>query len=159
MREYKWKGYDFSYLADANLVGRELELIEVEGELTNKDVLDYAKHNEDSELYKCFEWNDDIASERWRLHQASTVLHSITIVAKEKEEGQEEETIRAYVTIKNKDNEKVLKNISLVVQNDEEYKQLKEKAYNDFEKCREKYDSLLEREDLKKVVLKIYQNM
>ena len=64
MREYSWKGTGYS--ADAQLVGEELEKLEFAGEVTPDEVLKFAKNNIDSELYKCFEWDDKICGEKYR---------------------------------------------------------------------------------------------
>lgn len=157
MRQYRWKG--FSFKGDATVVGHELETIEVGGELTNKEVLSYAEKHQDSELHKCFDWDDEVAGNKWRLSQASTILSAITIVTSEKTDTTPEETVKAYVVIQNKDNEQKLKNISLVLQDDEEYTQLKKRAYKDLERCKDKYAKLIQLNDLKEVVFDLYKNI
>ena len=64
--KYCWKHTGFE--ADANKVGIELEKIKSKEKLTREVVLDYAK-NKESELHKCFEWDDNVASEKYRLFQ------------------------------------------------------------------------------------------
>lgn len=146
---YKWSSTSYKGVS-ADKVGKELEGIESEKELTNVNVLDFAKNNKDSELYKCFDWNDKTASEKYRLIQANNILVSISIVVNEEEP---KESVRAFVNIKTKEEERVYKNIVSVIENDEEYLQLKEKAKRDFISYKQKYDKILKLKDLKSIIL------
>lgn len=144
---YKWSVYEFK--GDANKVGKELERIEAAGELTNVNIVEFAKENKDSELNKCFEWNDTEAGRKYRLIQASKILQNISIVVNDTEP---EETTKAFVNIKTKEETRVFKNIVSVIENDEEYNQLKEKAKKDFLSYKEKYDKILKLKDLKAII-------
>ena len=81
--KYSWKFYQFD--ADANKVGKELESIGMK-DITNKDVLEYAKTHRDSEVAKCFDWDNETASNKWRLHQATTILTNISIIINDDKE-------------------------------------------------------------------------
>lgn len=154
--EYRWKGTVFAK-ADATAVGQELEKLELDGEFSRRDIVRFAKHNEDSELYKCFEWDDTIAGEKYREHQAGLILSSISIVVSR--DDKEEETTRAYVSIKNVDGERKHKNIARVLEVDDEYQQLKRKAYSELNNCKERYEKLIELEDLKEIVFELYNSI
>lgn len=154
MREYCWKSMGFS--ADAQAVGQELEKIEILGELSSEAVLNYAEKNPDSEVYKCFEWDDDEASRKYRLYQANQILCSISIKIKEKPTEKQ----RIYVNVKSSETHaKTFKNIKEVLKNDEEYQQLVNKAKDDFIRCKDKYDKIIERDDLKDVIFAIYREI
>ena len=154
MREYCWKAMGFN--ADAQAVGQELETIETLGELTAEEITRYAEKNIDSELHKCFEWDDDEASRKYRLYQANLILCSISIKIKEVP-GEKQ---RVYVNVKSSEtNEKKFKNIKEVLKNDEEYQQLIEKAKKDFVRCRDKYEQLLDKDDLKDIIFDIYKEI
>ncbi len=154
MREYSWKNYSFS--ADAQAVGQELEKLELAGEITSEIVLDYARKNTDSEMYKCFEWNDSIASEKYRKYQASQLLSSIAITIKE----EPKKTQKVYVTVKtSSDKTRKFKNIKEVLKDDEEYKQLVNRAKDEFVSCKEKYETLLQKDDLKEVIFELYREI
>ena len=144
--KYCWKTYGFT--ADANKVGKELEKIESKEELTRETVLEYAK-NKKSELNKCFEWDDSIAGEKYRLQQASFVLTSISIVVSE----EPKKATRMYVSIK-KDDKKTFKNIVSVLENDEDYQQLLDNAEKEFISFKERYAELVELKDLKNIIFK-----
>lgn len=144
---YKWKVAGFK--ANANKVGKELEGIEQTSELTNVNVLEYAKNNKESELNKCFEWDDKKASEKFRLIQANQILQSISIVISE---TSPEEVTKAFVNVRTKEETKIFKNIVSVLENDEEYLQLKQKAERDFISYKEKYNKILKLKDLKDII-------
>lgn len=143
---YVWRNVSFAN-ADANKVGHELEEIEKEkGSLTRVDVLEKAK-NPRTELNKCFEWDDSIAGEKWRLQQASFILTSISV------KTEEIEPTRYYVNVKTVDEEKIFKNIKAVIQNEEEYNQLLERAKNEFINYKQKYEKMINKDSFKNMIL------
>lgn len=146
---YVWNTVGFS--ADANKVGKELEDLEKQnGSINRYEVLEKAK-NENTELHKCFEWDDSVAGEKYRLIQASNILTSISVKVTEKE------TTRYYVNVKTKENEKEYKNIKAVINNPDEYEQLISKARKDFENYKAKYEKVLKRETLKTLILEVLE--
>ena len=145
--KYKWNNVSFS--ANANKVGHELEIIEATTELTNFNILQYAKTHKSSELNKCFEWDNTIAGEKWRMQQANNILASISIVVTEKEEP-----VKAFVNIKTHEEKRVFKSIVKVLNNEDEYQQLLKKAERDFISYKDKYNKLVEIKDLKSIIIK-----
>lgn len=145
--KYKWNNVSFS--ANANKVGQELEIIEATTELTNFNILQYAKTHKSSELNKCFEWDNTIAGEKYRMQQANNILASISIVVTE-----EDEPVKAFVNIKTHEEKRVFKSIVKVLENDEEYQQLLKKAERDFISYKDKYNKLVEMKDLKNIIIK-----
>lgn len=145
--KYCWNNVGFD--ADANKVGEELRIIEEREELTREKVVEYAK-DEKSELHKCFEWDDKIAGEKFRLVQATNVLTSISIVYEE----EPKRATRLFVNIKNDDEKREYKNIVSVLENDEEYQQLLDKAERDFISYKTKYNDLVKLNDLKNIIYK-----
>ena len=145
--EYKWNCVSYKNV-DANKVGKELEIIN-NGELTNKLILEYARNHKKSELNKCFEWDDKKAGEKYRLSQANNILQSISIVVPE-----QEEPIKAYVNVKTSEDNKVFKPIKVVLNNPDEYSQVVSRAEKEFINYKNKYDRLLELQDLKDIVIR-----
>lgn len=90
---YQWK---HSHPVPAQIAGEELERIENKyGELSPQKVLDESR-SENAVLHSCFEWNNDVAAEKYRLSQAHDLIRHITVKVIQKE--QEEPTqIRAFV--------------------------------------------------------------
>lgn len=82
-------GYEFSegarfqagVKADPKAVGEHLELLRIQfkGELTPKDVLDDARHD-NSPLHPFFEWSDTAAAEQYRLQQARGLIKSVVAI-------------------------------------------------------------------------------
>lgn len=144
---YKWKSVGYS--ADANKVGNEIEELE---EVTNVSVLEKAK-DKNSELHKCFEWDDTVAGDKYRLIQASTVISSISIVVNE--DTNEEKIIKKYVKVYDESKEKnKFKSIVEVLKNDSEYMQIVDKAEKEFLDYKKKYESILQLRDLKDIIFK-----
>ena len=154
MKIFSWKGT--AHYADAQKIGEELEEVERLGTLEASHVVEYAQRHKDSELYKCFDWDDTEAAKKWRLCQARNIICSISLEIKE----EPKQTQRVYVSIKDKDTDaRTFKNINEVLKNDEEYQQLVDKASKELENCKNKYTNLLEKEDLKEIIFEIYKNI
>lgn len=151
MKKYSWKSTGFS--ANAQKVGEELETIL---DITNKNVLEYAKENKKSELYKCFEWDDTIASEKYRLYQANKVITSISFIIQEEPIKKQ----KVYYSIKTEEKEvRTFKNIKDILENDEEYFALCNKARQELENCKDKYNDLIHKNDLKEIIFDIYKEI
>ena len=154
MKKYSWKSAGFN--ADVQKVGEELEVLEKMTEISNKSVLEFAKKNKKSELNKCFEWDDKIAGEKYRLHQASTLISSISFVIEEEPVKKQ----KIYFSIKSDEKEtRKFKNIKDILEDDEDYKALIQKAKNELETCTNNYESLLRKEDLKDIIFEIYRSI
>ena len=67
---------------------------------------------------------------------------------------------RVYYSVKSAETKaKSFKNIKEIVKNDEEYNQLIDKASDDLNRCKEKYEELIKKEDLKNIVFEIYRQI
>lgn len=154
MKIFSWK--DHYYSADAQLVGEELEIIERNDTITPENVLEYAEKHKDSELYKIFEWDDKEASKKWRLQQARTIICSIHLeIIEEPKKVQ-----RVYVNVKDKETEeRTFKNIKEVLKNNEEYQQLIDKAKREIKNCKDRYNDLIQKQDLKDIIFEIYREI
>ena len=76
--EWRIKGI---YKADAQKVADEIG----DKKVTPQEILEKAR-DETSELHKCFEWDDSVAAERYRLQQAGNVLRMLVFAPKTREE-------------------------------------------------------------------------
>ena len=154
MKIFSWKGT--AHYGNAQKIGEELENIEELGSIKPDDVVKYAESHKDSELYKCFEWDDKEASRKYRLIQANNIICSISLEIKE----EPKKVQRVYVNIKDKETEeRTFKNIRDILENDEEYQQLIDKAKSDLMRCKNQYEDLLQKEDLKDIIFEIYRNI
>lgn len=133
--KYAWK-FDNLYKANATKVKLELDTL---GEkFTPADVVEYAR-SEDSELHKCFEWDDTIAAEKYRLTQAAQVIRAIVYVDQEKEERT---PIRVVISTGNNDN--TYTPSRLIFRDKTEYQRLLERALAELRAFKEKYKNLKE---------------
>ena len=63
---------------DAKVISAYIEKKYPGGEVTAEQVLDLARPKR-SPIHKYFDWNDSVAAEKWRLHQARMIMCSIVI--------------------------------------------------------------------------------
>lgn len=150
-KKYSWKSVGFN--ANAQKVGEELENI---ADVTNRNVLDYAKNNINSELHKCFEWDDTIAGEKYRLTQASQLISSISFVIQEEPMKKQ----KVYFSIKTEEKDICkFENIKNILEDDEKYYALCNKAKQELENCKNNYNDLIKKEDLKDIIFEIYKEI
>lgn len=91
---YKWG--TFQYSVPAEKVGREFEKLEKKhGEITNEIVVEAAR-SEKSVLHNMFEWNDEIAGQKYRLIQAQQITCSLSYV------GEDKQVHRAFMNVTTK---------------------------------------------------------
>jgi len=132
---YKWTVP--VYPVDAQKAGTELEKItEKHGLLTPEHVVIESK-NKKAVLHKCFEWNNEIAAEKYRFRQAQDLIRNIVTV----KIGQVETTqpIRAFVSFKqNKEYVSVIN----VLYTPELQKKMMDSAMKELETFQKKYASL-----------------
>lgn len=91
--EYKVKGL---YKVSAQVVGEICEELQNSQQgLTPETLLEVAS-DKSCPLHDEFEWRDDVAAQKYRLHQAATMIRAVTIVI---ESGKAEQTNeRAFVS-------------------------------------------------------------
>ena len=131
--EWKIKGI---YKADAQKVADEIG----EGKVTRQAVLEKAR-DENSELHKCFEWDDGVASEKSRLQQARAIVVNLVYAPKAKEE----EPVRCFQITTERCTYQPTKQF-LVQEN--EYQSLLARAKAELESFKRKYATLTELESV-----------
>lgn len=131
----KWK-VERLFNADPNKVALEIG----QGKITPQEVLDRAR-DENSELHKCFEWDDSIAAEKYRLQQARTILINLVY---EKEDKTAQPTRCYQITSECRTYQPVTK---FLVQEDE-YQQLLARAKRELESFYQRYKNLTELEQI-----------
>lgn len=129
--EWRIKGI---YKADAQKVADEIG----ERSITPQEVLEKAK-DENSELHKCFEWDNDVAAEKYRLEQARKIIINLVYVPTKKEE----QKVRCFQITSEKHVYQPTKHF-LVQEN--EYQALLKRAKNELESFKKKYATLSELE-------------
>lgn len=127
----KWK-IDGIFKADAQKVYSEIGDMQT----TPEDVLRKAEDPE-SELHKCFEWNDSKAAEKYRLVQAREILRSIVYV----EVSREDAPLRVFHTTEVKH---VYQPTTRFLVNHDEYQNLLKRAQSELAAFKQKYKTLSE---------------
>lgn len=82
------------------------------GQLKPKCVVDEAR-DPAHPLHSRFEWDDAVAGEAYRLHQARELIRSVKVTYKEADESGPAELVRAYVSLSN-DSDHVYEPVELV---------------------------------------------
>lgn len=129
--EWRIKGI---YKADAQKIADEIG----ENSITPQEVLEKAK-DESSELHKCFEWDNDVAAEKYRLQQARAIIINLVYVSK----GKEEQPVRCFQITAEKSVYQPTKRF-LVQEN--QYQQLLARAKAELESFRRRYETVTELE-------------
>ena len=128
------------FKADANKCYEEIQ--EIGEEVKPEQVLDKARDSE-SELHKCFDWDDSSAAEKYRLHQARLVINHLIVVKRDVDE--EKEPVQFRVMLKNDTaRESGYKQTLVMVRDEDEYKKMLEQAYRELHSFKQKYSCLSE---------------
>ena len=133
--EVKWR-IEGIYKADAQKVAEEIG----DNRISPQELLEKAR-DVNSELHKCFEWNDSVAAEKYRLQQARGVL--INLVYKEKEPKVEPVRMFQITTQKNV----YQPTVQFLVQEDE-YQHLLKRAKSELESFKKRYHTLSELQEV-----------
>lgn len=100
--------------------------------------------NPDSELHKCFDWDDSSAANKFRLYQARLVINHLIVVTRETED-EEKEPVQFRVMMKNDNNrDSGYKQTLVMVRDEDEYSKLLEQAYKELQAFKQKYQCLSE---------------
>lgn len=133
-----WKGWKFN--ADAEKCYRELESLGKS--YTPQEIVEFAR-DPNTELHKCFEWDDSKAAENWRKQQARYVCCSISVVTDDKEK----EPV-AYRLIQHDECSRSYQNIVVTVRNRDQYSELLQMAKRELNSFKERYRSIVELESV-----------
>lgn len=137
-----WK-FQGLYRGDAEKCFSEIQSI---GEsATPQQILDKARDST-TELHKCFEWDDSVAAEKYRLQQARQIVGSL-VYQKAETEQPEAPKIRVMQSIVTEDT-MAYKPVKVIVQNQNEYSQLLTRAKKELTAFKSRYERLSELEEV-----------
>lgn len=138
--------------SDANVVGKVLEQLDSTGGVTAKRLVNVSRP-ENALLHKEFEWDDLVAAENYREHQARHIIGSITV---KKETNDDKKPVRAFQRVKITEDEGRYYRIDTIRQNETMMKALLNQSYRDMVSFVDKYGSLKEisnvTEEIKKTI-------
>lgn len=132
---YQWKTIA-GIKADANEAGRQFEQLEKSVGVTPQTVLD-ANRAENTPLHDEFEWNDDIAAENYRLHQAGQLIRMLCV--KPTTESKDSTPIRAFIRT-----EENYESLNVVLNAQDKRKYMLDAALKELRAFQAKYKALKE---------------
>ena len=116
------------------------------GDYTAEMVVRYARSHPESELFKCFDWNDTTAAEKWRLHTARQISCSLSVkYPMTKGDKTEMKEIRLFQNIPAF---KAYSPTLVVVRDEDAYADLLRQAKADLARFKERYKTLSELSEL-----------
>lgn len=139
--EATWK-IDGLFKANPNTVAEELTSIKC----TPENIVGYAQQ-EDTELHKCFEWDNSIAGHKYRCIQAQQVVRNLVLV---KEETKEKTPVRMFYNTGDRTGE--YKPIKMILQKEDEYQSLLKQAMEELRAFKKKYSCLSELEEIMELI-------
>lgn len=137
MVEWKIKGF---YKADAEKVYEEITALG--DSFSPEDIVEAAK-DETSELHKCFEWQDEVAAEKWRLHTARMLVNQLVI------RTETSDNIPVAVRVISSASEKnTYAPTQMLIRSETEYADLLARAKAELEAFKRKYATVTELQDI-----------
>lgn len=137
----KWRSYSFAG-ADAEKCWNEIQSIGGEG-VEPQELVDFARNNPDSELHKCFQWDDAEAAEAWRRQQARIICGALVVVV---EKDNKEPT--SYRILQHDNEAKKYQPVTFTVRNEDMYSRLLKQAKEELASFRQRYKSIVELENV-----------
>lgn len=135
-----WRSGPCVFKADAQKVADEISSIGLS--VKPEEIVDKAR-DENTELHKCFEWDDTKAAERYRVYQARQIVCHL-IVKEVNDEPQKQEVRFFYKT----DSQEGYKPTSYIMRNKDEYHKLLDRALTELKAFQRKYSTLKELDGL-----------
>ena len=135
----KWSLKDI-FKADATKCYEEIQ--QIGEEVKPEQVVEKARDS-NTELHKCFDWDNSSAAEKYRLYQARNVINHLIVIRHDVKE--ESAPVQFRVMMKNdKGSSSGYKQTIVMVKDDDEYKKLLEQAYAELRSFKKKYQCLSE---------------
>lgn len=133
------------FKADAQKCADEImEICDRLESATPQKILEKARDS-NTELHKCFTWDDAIASEKWRLHEARNIICNLKIV--DKREDKKTGTVPIRVFYKT-DDQSGYKPTKLILKKPDEYKALVERCRRELLAVKQKFQNINEFDEI-----------
>ena len=138
-----WGVYKFK--ADAQKCADEImEICDELESATPQQILDKARDS-NTELHKCFTWDDTEAAEKWRITEARSVVRNLKIIEVKPDKEPEPTTIRVFYKT---DNSGGYKPTKLILKKPDEYKTLVERCRSELLAVKQKFQNISEYEEI-----------
>ena len=128
----------FKHKVTADVAGAVCEGLEKEGKLTGEQLVEVSRP-EDAPLHKEFDWDDAVAGEKWRVHQARQIINSLIVIAPETNTE-----VRKFYNIQMSKDDRKYESIEAVMQRVEKRDILLRSAMRELSALRKKYAALSE---------------
>lgn len=129
---YQWKD-GARIKTKAQIAGEMCMRLADEGRLTAKNLLD-ENRPADAPLHGEFEWNDAVAAESWREHQARHIINCLMITP------EKSEPVRCFFHIERKEN--TYQSITTILKSEQDTQKLLACAMNELMAIQRKYRAL-----------------
>ena len=138
---YQWRS-GTRLPVDAQLAGETIERLrqKANGQLTPTQVVD-ASRADKAPLHPCFEWDDNVAAERFREDQARGLIGALVVTVRPK--GVERE-VRAFVSVQRKSEERGYTALHAALSDAELRRQVVSQAWDELRRWRAKYEAYSE---------------
>ena len=131
--EWKVKGI---FKADAETVYSEITAL---GDSFSPEMIVAAARDENTELHKCFTWDDNIAAENWRKHQARVLIAQLVIRTETKDNETVAVRVVASTNVRNE-----YTPTAMLVRSEQGYEDLLARAIKELRAFRQKYKMITE---------------
>lgn len=138
----KWKEGFGSLHGNADPQKVASEIIAI-GDSATPDEIVNAARDESTELHKCFEWDNDVAADKYRIIQAREVVRHLVI--QEQEVPQDRPEIRIFHKPKDAEG---YEHVRHIVRNDDSYDNLLKQAWAELQAFKRKYSCLKELQEI-----------
>ena len=131
-----------AYKADAQKV--YLEITSMGDNVKPQQIVDFAEGNPDSELYKCFTWDDDIAAQKYRLYEARQIACNLVVTW---DKAETPDTVAHEVRVLHRastDMKEGYKPLPVIIKNNDLYSSLLDEAKAKLREFERKYAILKE---------------
>lgn len=132
---YQWKT-GARYKVAAETAAGVMNELAAQNNLSAKALVD-ASRPVDAPLHNEFEWDDNVAAEKWREQQGRVMIAMISVIV---DDAVQQEPVRAYVHIE--EQQPNYEPITLIVKNEDKAEKLFRQALKELVSFRDKYNSL-----------------
>ena len=140
-KKYSWR---VSHNVPAQIVGETLEQIESrDGTITRETFLEESRP-EDSPTHGCFEWDDSVAAEKYRLNQSSAIIRDIKVTISSDSETPVRATAFVNIMTNPTAQEAQYQSVDVAVTNTDTRQVVLQNALDDLNRLRIKYMDLVE---------------
>lgn len=130
------------------------EISSIGKEVKPEEIVSYAKNNTESELHKCFTWDDTEAAEKWRIQEARFIVCNLKISYIKDDADKKPKMVRAMLRTDIAPDAGYKQTVE-IVQNKDEYAGMLAVAKMELHRFERKYSMLTELEPVFEAIRKL----